>query len=54
MLISYDVFRMEFNKKYIPNVARDWKATEFQDLVQGQMNVVDYEAKFIELSRYVP
>lgn len=26
--------------------------TEFQDLVKGQFNVADYEAKFTELCRY--
>lgn len=52
--ISYDIFRMEFIKKYIPNVARDRKAIEFRELIQGQMMVVDYEAKFTELSRYTP
>lgn len=45
---------MEFIKKYIPNVARDRKATEFRELMQGQKMVVDYEAKFTELSRYAP
>lgn len=33
MPISYDVFKMEFDKKYIPNVARDQKAAKFQQLV---------------------
>lgn len=51
---SYDVFRMEFDKKYTSNVVRDQKAAEFQQLVQGHMNVVDYKAKFVELSRYAP
>lgn len=54
MPISYDVFRMEFDKRYSSNIARDRKVAEFQNLVQGQMNVVDYEAKFVEFSRYPP
>lgn len=31
--ISYDIFKKKFDKRYIPNVARDRKATEFKELV---------------------
>lgn len=44
----------QFKKKYVPNVAKDKKAKEFARLVQGQMLMADYEAKFIDLSRYAP
>lgn len=54
MPISYDVFQMEFDKRYSSNIERDRKVAEFQNLVQGQMNVVDYDAKFVELSHYAP
>lgn len=48
------VFKFEFEKKYILNVVRDCKASEFVQLVQGSMTVSKYEAKFSELSRYAP
>lgn len=47
--MTYEVFKAEFEKKYVPNLARDWKAVEFAWLVQGQMLVVEYEAKFSKL-----
>lgn len=51
---DWDVFRMAFEKKNIPNVLQDKKASESIQLVQGQTTVSEYEAKFAELSRYAP
>lgn len=52
--INWDVFMMEFKKTYIPIVVQDRKATEFVQLIQVQMFVSEYDAKFKELSRYAP
>ena len=38
--------------KYFPDTARHVKAQEFLELKQGAMTVMDYVARFIELSRF--
>lgn len=43
---AWKVFRIEFEIKYIFYVIRDRKDNEFVQLVQGQMSVSKYEAKF--------
>ena len=42
-----------FNEEYFPEIIRDQNTTEFLSLTQGKMTVVQYNAKFTELSRYV-
>ena len=41
-------------KKYFPNSARRQKVGKFVRLEQGDLTVAQYEAKFIELSRFAP
>ena len=41
-----------FNEKYFYETFRDQKITKFLNLMQGKMTVVDYNVKFMELSRY--
>ena len=43
-----------FNEEYFPNTVRDLKTTEFLSLTQGDMSVAEYNAKFVEQSRYAP
>ncbi|GFZ09775.1 hypothetical protein Acr_21g0003740 [Actinidia rufa] len=43
-----------FNEEYFPEIVRDQKIQEFLNLKQGNMIVVVYNAKFMELSRYAP
>ncbi|GFZ21610.1 hypothetical protein Acr_29g0007720 [Actinidia rufa] len=43
-----------FNEEYFPEMVRDQKIQEFLNLKQGNMIVVEYNAKFMELSRYAP
>ncbi|GFS46043.1 hypothetical protein Acr_00g0099810 [Actinidia rufa] len=43
-----------FNEEYFPEMIRDQKIQEFLNLKQGDMIVVEYNAKFMELSRYAP
>lgn len=52
--IDYELFKVKFEKKYVPSVARDRKAVEFACLVQGWTSVTEYEVKFSKLSRYAP
>ncbi|XP_028075690.1 uncharacterized protein LOC114277928 [Camellia sinensis] len=46
-------FNEIFYNKYFPQCFRDRKMLEFQELKQGRMSVAEYEAKFIELARFV-
>ncbi|GFS36588.1 hypothetical protein Acr_00g0046820 [Actinidia rufa] len=43
-----------FNEEYFPEMVRDQKIQEFLNLKQGNMIVVVYNVKFMELSRYAP
>ena len=38
--------------KYFPDTARHAKVQEFQELKQGTMNVIEYVARFTELSHF--
>jgi hypothetical protein len=48
--ISWEVFKHEFNRHFFPRVMQETKAQEFLDLVQGEMSVIEYAAKFLQLS----
>lgn len=48
--ITWEVFRIELKKKYIPNVIWDRKANEFLQLVQGQMSVSEYKPSSLSCS----
>ncbi|RVW53996.1 hypothetical protein CK203_072960 [Vitis vinifera] len=52
--ITWRQFREAFYKKYFPDSVRRQKVEEFIRLEQGDMTVAQYEAKFIELSRFSP
>ena len=52
--ITWRQIREAFYKKYFPNNVRRQKVGEFVRLEQGEMTVAQYEAKFTELSRFVP
>ena len=41
-----------FNVKYYLEQIREQKSREFSNLKQGEMNVWDYEHKFIQLERF--
>ncbi|XP_058099827.1 uncharacterized protein LOC131244199 [Magnolia sinica] len=47
-------FRAKFLEKYFPRSCRSTKIAQFLKLEQGNMTVPHYEAKFDELSRYMP
>ena len=43
-----------FNEEYFFEIVRDKKNAKFLNLTQGKMPVVEYNVKFMELSRYAP
>lgn len=45
-------FRREFQRKYFPPEAKDRLEIQFQELIQGDRSVRDYEAEFTRLRRY--
>jgi hypothetical protein len=42
---------VEYNRRFFPRSQRQLRAIEFQNLVQGNMTVEQYSAKFMELAR---
>ncbi|XP_018685045.2 uncharacterized protein LOC103995568 isoform X2 [Musa acuminata AAA Group] len=50
--ITWKVFVEKFNEKYFSDYIKEQKELEFLNLVQGNLTVAKYEAKFIELSRF--
>lgn len=49
---AWTAFRTDFLRKFIPVHVRDQKMREFQDLVQGDMTIYQYELRFSQLSRF--
>ena len=52
--ITWDIFHQEFLDMYFPESLRFEKESEFTRLFQENLSVAQYEAKFIELSRFAP
>ena len=52
--ISWTLFQESFLGRYFPEDIREKKEVEFLTLVQGNMSVAEYAAKFEELSRFHP
>ncbi|XP_058740974.1 heat shock 70 kDa protein 4-like [Vicia villosa] len=50
--ITWDIFKREFLRRYFPEDVRGRKEVEFLELVQGNMTVPEYAAKFVELEKY--
>ena len=50
--MTWGEFRKLFMEKFFPASARHAKAREFHDLKQGNMTMLEYVAKFIELARF--
>ena len=51
--MTWAEFQELFMAKYFPEMARQAKAQEFQELKQGATTVMDYMARFTELARFV-
>ncbi|XP_070049301.1 uncharacterized protein [Nicotiana tomentosiformis] len=50
--MTWDQFTHLFLDKYIPPSQREELRCQFERLEQGQISVIDYEARFSELSRH--
>ncbi|XP_072089573.1 uncharacterized protein [Arachis hypogaea] len=49
VVISWELFREEFYKKYFPNLVRNVKELELLQLKQSQMTITEYASKFEKL-----
>ncbi|MQM15922.1 hypothetical protein Taro_048875, partial [Colocasia esculenta] len=54
MEVAWTEFVCLFKAKYIPEHVQGRMEQEFLTLTQGPMSVLEYEAKFAELSKYAP
>ncbi|XP_016200015.1 uncharacterized protein LOC107641021 [Arachis ipaensis] len=52
VVISGELFRIKFYKKYFPSSVRNGKELELLQLKQGQMTITEYTSKFEELCRF--
>ncbi|EXB66622.1 hypothetical protein L484_024918 [Morus notabilis] len=52
--LTWEQFETLFNEQYFPQSYREEKALEFMCLLQGDMSIREYEAKFNDLSRFAP
>ena len=50
--IFWTLFKKEFNDRFFPRAQQKLRAREFQNLVQGNLIVELYAAKFMELARF--
>ncbi|MQL89838.1 hypothetical protein Taro_022428 [Colocasia esculenta] len=52
--VAWDAFVRLFQAKFVPENIQDKMEQEFLSLTQGSMTVLEYEARFSELSKYAP
>ncbi|MQM06250.1 hypothetical protein Taro_039071 [Colocasia esculenta] len=52
--VAWDEFVRLFRAKFIPEHIQDKMEQEFLSLTQGSMTVLEYETRFVELSKYAP
>ncbi|MQL89139.1 hypothetical protein Taro_021719 [Colocasia esculenta] len=52
--VAWDEFVRLFRAKFIPEHIQDRMEQEFLSLTHGSMTVLEYEARFAELSKYAP
>ncbi|MQL69604.1 hypothetical protein Taro_001890 [Colocasia esculenta] len=52
--VAWDAFVRLFQAKFVPEHIQDKMEQEFLFLTQGSMTVLEYEARFSELSKYAP
>ena len=52
--VTWAEFLDHFNSKYFSDRIKEIKAAEFASLVQRNLSVAEYEAKFARLSKYAP
>ena len=54
VIITWERFSYLFLEKYFPRYMENKMELKFLELKQGTLSVAEYEAKFTELSRFVP
>ncbi|MQM03527.1 hypothetical protein Taro_036308 [Colocasia esculenta] len=52
--VAWDEFVRLYRAKFVPEHIQDRMEQEFLSLAQGSMTVLEYEARFFELSKYAP
>ncbi|MQL89097.1 hypothetical protein Taro_021663 [Colocasia esculenta] len=52
--VGWDEFVRLFRTKFVPEHIQDMMEQEFLSLAQGSMTVLEYDARFAELSKYAP
>ncbi|MQL70069.1 hypothetical protein Taro_002366 [Colocasia esculenta] len=52
--VAWDGFVRLFRAKFVPEHIQDRMEQEFLSLTQGSMTMLEYEARFSELSKYAP
>ncbi|MQL90129.1 hypothetical protein Taro_022714 [Colocasia esculenta] len=52
--VAWDEFVRLFRAKFVPEHVQDRMEQEFLSWAQGSMTVLEYEARFFELSKYAP
>ncbi|MQL83071.1 hypothetical protein Taro_015549, partial [Colocasia esculenta] len=52
--VAWDEFMRLFRAKFVPEHIQDRMEQEFLSLAQGSMTMLEYEARFSELSKYAP
>ncbi|XP_062164957.1 uncharacterized protein LOC133871539 [Alnus glutinosa] len=50
--VTWTRYKKEFNDRFFPRAQQQLRAREFQNLVQGNLTVEQYVAKFMELARF--
>src|ERR1043165_7340555 len=53
-VITWEMLEKQFNDRYMPQIYRDRKETEFLNLKQGDMSVIEYQNRIIALAKYAP
>jgi len=53
-VVNWAVFRREFLDRYFPENVRGKKEIEFLEMKQGSMSVTEYDANFVELTKFYP
>ncbi|GAU21686.1 hypothetical protein TSUD_242580 [Trifolium subterraneum] len=54
MMVTWEMFKREFLRNYIPADVKSKKVVEFMKLKQGNMSVAEYAAKFQSLCAFSP
>jgi hypothetical protein len=51
-VITWKLFKVEYNRHFFPRSQKQLREIKFQNLVQGNMTVEQYSAKYMELTKF--